>query len=196
MADEPADATDDRLIDYVRGRLPGEAAARIAAEAAARPELAAEIAMIRGVIAAFDEDASAPAPGELGWARLSRALDAEPRRAAAAPERRGAALWPMAAAAAAAVLVWQLAAVPLLTGPGQVPGYAPVTEAPAGFTLSVAFAPEAREGEIRELLRAVGGRVSDGPSAVGLWQLSFPGAEARDAAMEALAAAPVVESVQ
>ena len=94
------------------------------------------------------------------------------------------------------MLVWQLAAVPLLTRPGEEAGYAPVSEAPAGFTLDVAFAPDAPEGAIRELLRSVGGRVSDGPSAIGLWQLSFPSAEARDAAMEALAAAPIVESVQ
>ena len=195
MPDQPAEDTDDLLIAYVRGRLTAEEAARIEAEAAARPEVAAELALTRGIIASFDEAGRSPAPGELGWARLSRALDAEPRKAAA-PERGRRPLWPLAASAAAAVLVWQLAAVPLLTGPGGQEGYVPVTEAPAGFSLDVAFVPEAAEGSIRELLRSVGGRVSDGPSAIGLWQLSFASAEARDAAMETLAAAPIVESVQ
>jgi anti-sigma factor RsiW len=195
MPDQPANETEDRLIAYVRRRLTPEEAARVEAEAASRPELAAEIALLRGIIAAFEEDERAPVPGELGWARLSRAIDAEPRPVAApAPTRRP--LWPLAATAAAAVLVWQLAAVPLITGPGEPTGYAPVSQAPADGTLEVAFAPEAPEAAIRELLRAVGGRVSDGPSAIGLWQLSFPTPEARDAAMEALAAAPIVESVQ
>jgi anti-sigma factor RsiW len=195
MADEPADDAGETVIAYVRGRLTAEEASRLEAEAATRPELAAEIALTRGIVESFEAAARSPAPGELGWARLARAIEAEPPRAAApaAPRR---ALWPLAASAAAAVLVWQIAAVPLLTGPGEPPGYAPVSEAPAGFTLDVAFAPEAPEGAIRELLRTVGARVSDGPSAIGLWQLSFPSAEARDAAMEALAAAPVVESVQ
>jgi len=196
MADQPADDADATVLAYVRGRLPAEEARRLEAEAAARPELAAEIALMRGITGTFDAEAGSPVPGELGWARLSRAIDAEPRRAAEPAPRARPRLWPLAASAAAAVLVWQLAAVPLLTRPGEEAGYEPVTEAPAGFTLDVAFAPEASEQAIRGLLRSVDGRVSDGPSAIGLWQVSFPSAEARDAAMEALAAAPIVESVQ
>ena len=53
MPDQPANETDDRLIAYVRGRLDPEEAARVEAEAATRPELAAEIAMLRGIIAAY-----------------------------------------------------------------------------------------------------------------------------------------------
>jgi anti-sigma-K factor RskA len=194
MADHPSEI-DETVVAYVRGRLPAEEARRLEVEAASRPELAAEIAMMRGVLGSFDADAGSPAPGELGWARLSRAIDAEPARAAPASRTRRP-LWPLAATAAAAVLVWQLAAVPLLTRPGEDAGYAPVSESPAGFTLQVAFAADAPEGAIRELLRSVGGRITDGPSAIGLWQLGFPSAEARDAAMEAMAAAPIVESVE
>ena len=193
MAEQPAD-TDETVVAYLRGRLSADEARRLEAEAASRPELAAEIALMRGIVGSFDAEASAPAPGELGWARLSRAIDAEPRQGAVPRARRP--LWPLAASAAAAVLVWQLAAVPLLTRPGEDAGYSPVSEAPTGFTLDIAFAADAPEGAIRELLRSVGGRVSDGPSAIGLWQLSFPSAEARDAAMEAMAAAPIVESVE
>ena len=193
MADLPAD-TDETVVAYLRGRLSADEARSLEGEAASRPELAAEIALMRGIVESFDAEAASPAPGELGWARLSRAIDAEPRRTAVPRARRP--LWPLAASAAAAVLVWQLAAVPLLTRPGEDAGYTPVSEAPTGFTLDIAFAADAPEGAIRELLRSVGGRVSDGPSAIGLWQLSFPSAEARDAAMEAMAAAPIVESVE
>jgi anti-sigma-K factor RskA len=196
MADQPDRDDDAMLTAYVRGRLPEAEAARIAGEAAARPELAADIALMRGIVSAFDDEAREAAPGELGWARLSRALDAEPSRAAA-PARTRRSLWPLAASAAAAVLIWQVAAVPLLTRPGGEPGYAPVSEAPAaGFALDVAFAPAANEAAIRALLQDVDARVSDGPSAIGLWTLSFRDAGARDAALAALEAAPIVESVQ
>ena len=128
VPDEQDEARDEALVSFVRGTLPSAEAARITAEAAERPGLAAEIAVLRGIAAAVDAEASAPAPGEFGWARLSRALDAEPRRHGP-PIRR---LWPLAASAAAAILVWQVLAVPFLAGPsgnarycagvGAVPG--------------------------------------------------------------------------
>jgi anti-sigma factor RsiW len=195
MPDQPDLASDEALIAYVRGRLPAADAARLATEAAARPELAAEIALARGIAAAVDAEASVAPPGPLGWARLQRALDAGPQTAAPpAPARRP--LWPLAAAAAAAVVIWQVAAVPLITAPGG-PGYAPVTGAPAaGLTVTVAFRPGASEGEVRSLLLDVGARVTDGPSAIGLWRLAFPTAAARDEGLTRLEAADIVESVQ
>jgi anti-sigma factor RsiW len=189
MADEPETDRDETLIAYVRNRLPPEEAERIGRAAEDDAALRAEIALSRGITAALDRDAEERAPGELGWARLSRALDAE-------PTRQRPALWQLAAAAAAAVAIWQVAAVPLLTPPGEV-GYQPVTEQPAaGFALRVAFAPEATEAEIRALLREAGASVTGGPSAVGLWQLGFADAPARDAALARLEVAPIVESVQ
>ena len=93
-------------------------------------------------------------------------------------------------------MLWQAVAVPLLPDREQ-PGYAPVSEAPAaGFAAAVAFAPDAREAEIAELLRAADARVIDGPSAVGLWTLAFDSEAARDAGLERLRAADIVESVQ
>jgi hypothetical protein len=186
------DTPDETVIAYVRGRLPADQAERLVAEAAGRPELAADIALARGIAAAVDAEAEVAPPGPLGWARLARALDAaKPAARARLP------LWQLAAAAAAAVVVWQVAAVPLLTGPGVEPGYEPVTEAPAaGFSLSVAFAPDAPEAAIRGLLQEIDARISDGPSAIGLWQLSFASAKARDAGLARLEADPIVESAQ
>jgi hypothetical protein len=195
MPDQPDPASDEALIAYVRGRLPAAEAERLAAEAAARPERAAEIALARGIAAAVDAEAAVAPPGPLGWARLQRALDAEPPRAATpAPARRP--LWPLAAAAAAAVVIWQVAAVPYITDPGGA-GYAPVSQAPAaGLTLTVAFDPAASEADVRALLVDIGARVSDGPSAIGLWQLAFPTPAARDEGLTRLEAADIVESVQ
>jgi anti-sigma factor RsiW len=195
VADERDSLSDETLIAYVRGRLPDADAARIAAEATRQPGLAAELALVRGLVGAADAEADSPVPGELGWARLSRALDAEPAR----PARRvGSRLWPLAAAAAAAVLVWQVVAVPIISGPrGGDARYAPVSEqAAAGSTASVAFVPTASEAAMRALLAEAGARISDGPSAIGLWQLSFADDAARDAGLLKLQAADIVESAQ
>jgi hypothetical protein len=94
--------------------------------------------------------------------------------------------------------VWQVVAVPFISGPGggEV-RYAPVSEQPvAGSTVSVAFVPTASEAAIRVLLAEVGARISDGPSAIGLWQLGFADNAARDAGLSRLQAADIVESVQ
>ena len=194
MADERDRPSDETLIAFVHGRLPENEAARIATEAGRQPDLAAEIALIRGITAAAAAEATDPAPGELGWARLSRAIDAEPVRPGLHHARR---LWPLAAAAAAAVLVWQLIAVPFVLPPTEMPEYAPVSERPAGEpTLSVAFLPEATEADMRALLQEIDARISDGPSAIGLWQLSFADAAARDAGLARLQSAVIVESAQ
>jgi anti-sigma factor RsiW len=190
MADRPEGATDEALIAYVRGTLPRQDADRIEAEAGRNPELAADIALTRGIAAALDEQARESAPGPLGWARLSRALDAETAR----PERVRRPVWQLAASAAAAVLLWQAVAIPILT---ERPGYAPVTEQPADdFSVAVAFAPATTEQAIRTLIRDIDARVSDGPSAIGLWRLSFASAVARDAGLARLQAADIVESAQ
>jgi anti-sigma factor RsiW len=191
MADRPEGATDEALIAYVRGTLPRQDADRIEAEAGRNPELAADIALTRGVATALDEQARESAPGPLGWARLSRALDAETAR----PERVRRPVWQLAASAAAAVLLWQAVAVPILSP--ERPGYAPVTEQPADdFGVAVAFAPATTEQAIRTLIRDIDARVSDGPSAIGLWRLSFASAAARDAGLARLHAADIVESAQ
>jgi anti-sigma-K factor RskA len=198
MEQDPAYPSDELLLDYVRGAAPVDEVRRIEAAARQRPELAAEIALMRGMAAAGESRGSEAVPGELGWARLSRAIEADERAAPVPAARPRPGLWQLAATAAAAVAVWQLAAVPLLTGNGGAPGYAPVAEAPGtGLTATVAFAPDATEAEIRTLLTAIGAGVVGGPSALGLWRIGFADEAARDEGIEALQAeGELVETVQ
>lgn len=187
---------DETLLDYVRGDL-AEADARVVeAQAEADPDLAAEIALMRAMRGTLQAETDAPGPGALGWARLNRRLDAE---MAEMPQvRRRAPILQLVGSAAAAVLVWQVVAVPLLSPPGPAPeGFGLATEATDGSLLRVAFAPEAPEAAIRALLLEAGARVIDGPSAIGLWTLSFTTDEARTRAQSVFAARPeTVSSVQ
>jgi hypothetical protein len=188
MTDRTNEIDDVTQVAFVRGRLTPEMEEAIA-RAAADPGVSAELALTRRIVAALDAEAEeTPEPGDLGWARLSRAIDADEK--AAGSQRRWLPAWQLAGAAAAAVLLWQAVAVPLIA-PDSGPGFQPVGEA-SGPALAVGFANDAPEGEIRALLHSIGGRITDGPSALGLWEVSFDDAAARDAALSALEAAPIV----
>ncbi|WP_424934320.1 hypothetical protein [Amaricoccus macauensis] len=206
MVTRPDMPDDETLAAFVRGDLDPAEAERISGLAREEPQLAADIAMIRGVRAAAEtEAAEVNAPGSLGWSRLSRAIDAEKPAEAETGTGQGRGqvfqlrpVWQLAAAAVVAIGLWQVAVVPLLTErPGDLPGYAPVSEAPVeGFNLRVAFAPEATEGEIRALLQEISAEVTGGPSAIGLWTLGFRSETDRADGLTALQASPLVESAQ
>lgn len=126
---------DETLLAYVRGDLEEGERARIAELERGNAEVAADIALIRGLRAASAAaDAEVRAPGTFGWARLAREMDAAAPRAAAPPRRTWGnvrPLWQLAAAAVVAVGLWQVAVVPYLTDPlGEYDGFAPLSEAP------------------------------------------------------------------
>ena len=141
------DVPDETMIAYVRGRLPADQAERLGS----RPRRPAPEPRRRDRAGARDRrrrrrgGRASPAPGELGWARLSRALDAEAARRRRAgrsgssrrrPRRRS----------------WsgRWSAVPLLTGPAASPATRRCRSSPPpASALSVAFAPDATEAAIR-----------------------------------------------
>lgn len=190
MATDPQRPDEDDLLDYVTGRMPADRAAALDAAAAQDPALAAEIAVMRGSRAALATDPVAP-PGALGWARLDRAIAAE------TPVARRRPVWLVASGtAAAAVALWQLVVVPRLPAP-DAGGYVTATAPAEGTLLRVAFRATVTEAQIRGLLAETGGRITDGPSALGLWQIGFVSPAARDTALQRFSAASeIVESAQ
>ncbi|MEC7259648.1 MAG: hypothetical protein VXW58_17705 [Pseudomonadota bacterium] len=181
---------EDDLLDHIAGRAAPEVSARIEAAAQHDPQLAADIALMRGARAALAGEATEAPPGALGWARLERALDRAPVSAR----------WPAwqvaAASAVATVLLWQFVVVPGFVA-GSDGGYVTATGTAKGVSATVAFAPESTEAQIRALLLASGATITGGPSALGFWTLGFADAAARDAALAQMrSAVGVVESVQ
>lgn len=180
---------DDRVLAYVQGRLDGPDQSAFERDLAKRADLRAEIAALRATRNAFAQEEADAAPAEGGWQRLSQSITTE--RAPANLNRRPA-LAQMAAAAIGAIAIWQFLAVPFLPG-GEEAGFVPVSEAPlspaeAERALRVGFAETASVGALTALLAEAGARIVDGPSAVGLFTLSFDDAAAREAA-EAIFAA-------
>lgn len=172
-----------RLADYVRGTLTDEERARVEAEAAADPMVAAELATLTGVASVLKSDAPPIAGKEFGWARLSRAIDAEPA----------------ASVTSSNIVKWQIAAVVFgFLAVGQTlaftSGFYDSAEDQFGlageqslaqtWSIQVSFSPSAPIAEIEQLLQANGGRISDGPSALGLYRITFDSEASRNAAQQ------------
>lgn len=197
MADQTR-YSDETLRDYAKGRLPAAEARALEAAAAADPKLAAEIALVRGVVKVGEADAGR-ASSELGWARLSRAIDAESRKPSSFVPKQFS-RWQVAAVAAVAVAGWGAATAPLLVARNDQSGegYAMASERPAyAHSAQATFVPTAQESAIREALRAADAEIVKGPSALGVYVLAFKNAEALDKGIEALRARTgVFEAVQ
>jgi anti-sigma factor RsiW len=188
--------SDETLREYAKGRLPQAEALALEAAAKADPRLAAEIALVRGVVKAGEAEAARPPSSELGWARLSRAIDAE-SRTSFVPKKFS--RWQVAAVAAIAVAGWGTAAAPLLVaGKDSNDGYAMASERPAyRYSAQATFIPTAQESAIREALRSADAEIVKGPSALGVYVLAFKDAASLSSGVEALRARTAVfESVQ
>jgi anti-sigma-K factor RskA len=148
------------------------------------------------VVKAGEADAGRSS-SELGWARLSRAIDAESRKPSSFVPKQFS-RWQVAAVAAVAVAVWSVAAGPLLQrGAAPDDGYVTAGEHSAyAHSAQATFVPTAQESAIREALRSVDAEIVKGPSALGVYVLAFKDAEALGSGVEALRSRTgVLESV-
>jgi anti-sigma factor RsiW len=186
---------DETLRDYVKGRLPAVRALEIETAAGADAALAAEIALVRGIVESGDAAYCRAPPAELGWAKLSRAIDAEAGKRPIAPSQFS--RWQVAAVALVAVAVTGLV-VGLMPRAAEQDGYQTATARPVFPHAALAtFNPAAQESAIREALRAVDAEIVAGPSALGVYMLAFKTSEAQTKGIEALRArAGLVETVQ
>jgi anti-sigma factor RsiW len=197
MSDETR-FSDEVLRDYAKGRLAQADAAALEAAAKTDPALAAEIALVKGVVKAGVADASRDRGSQLGWQRLSRAIDAEAGRSSSFLPTQFS-RWQVAAAAALAVAFGALASIPLASRNGEAPeGYVMAGEQPAhAFSAQTTFVSTAQEGAIRDALLDANAKIVDGPSALGVYVLAFKDAKAMETGVASLRAQTgLVESVQ
>ncbi|MGR3640475.1 hypothetical protein [Alterinioella nitratireducens] len=197
---------------YANGTLEGADRAAVEAALETDAELRADLAALQAIRQTMQAEEVA-SPGDFGLARLMRDVEAEtpvtaPPAAAndnVVPVTR-LRLWQTAAAVILAVGL----GVNLLPGPGDAPetgrsiatNEAPTTE--EGFSLAsggapdftIAFAPDAREAEIRALLLQAGVEITQGPSALGLYGLSLLDSVSDETARPILANSGIVDDLQ
>ncbi len=160
---------DDKILNYVQDRLPPQDRQAFEADMSADAALSSEVAVmqsVRGALRAEQKHDNSDAV----WDRLSASITPMPKPA---NDNRSplAQILRYAAVATIAVMAWQVAVVPRISG---VPdGFAPATEGAGAFVLQVKFSDAARFGEIGALLGPLGGTISDGPTALGLVRVSF-----------------------
>lgn len=171
---------DDLLPWYVNGTLSEPERDRVAGHLTACARCREEVAFLESVAGVVRRPVSKPAAG-FALKRLQRDLRrSAPQRVFR--ERRG---WMAFAAAALLVITVQTAWIVRLSAPGE--GFLPAGEV---IEIKVQFADEATAGQIRALLHRVQATIVDGPSAVGLYTLTFtdsPPADERQRRMAELA---------
>ncbi len=177
---------DQKILDYLQGRLNAPDRDAFDEAMARDPALAAEVDVMRSVRTTL---ASAPGHDNAAavWDRLSAEIDATPI-AANDNSRPWQQVLKYAAVAVIAVAAWQFTIGPRITGGAD--GFRTASEQPEAFTFQVKFVETATIAEIAALLAPLEGTISDGPSALGLVNLSFMDASLRDQAIGVLEGRP------
>lgn len=170
----------DRLNDisevlpfWVNGSLDAAESARVEQALAGSAELRAEAEELRALRQDMRSVPMAAGPGDLGLARLMRAIDAETVAPKTYDTRYN--LQRMAASVAVAAVLSSLATYGVMRGGENAPAlYEQASGEDLEATLTVSFKPEATEAAISALLREKGLVIVDGPSAIGLYRIALP----------------------
>lgn len=196
--DMSEDTRSAAILDYVKGRTSDSLRVQIDAAAQSHSDIAEEIAYYRGLAHSVQKPAEAAPFDDLGWARLSKDIDREEELSTtpnAANDngkiwRYAAAIFAFAALSQAMFFGFQG------SRQNEQATYETVSEVPTDFTLQVTFASNATENDIRTLLQQTGANITSGPSALGIYEITFANKATRAAAAKAFSAVPeVIESV-
>ncbi len=172
----------DLLPDYMHGRLSAEDVIRVETALKTNSDLSAELEFLKQISSTLKSSAGTLETDELGWAKLSRSIDAEKRPQTHNTSR----FWKYAAIALAVISVGQATLfIRTFSGDAQKDRYVTVTQTPAKpFTMTLSFNPEATEHSIRDLMHATHAEIIAGPSKLGLYTLRFKTENARKSALD------------
>ena len=174
------------IPDYIANRL-SPADKKIVEDAVNNnPDIAAELEFQQNISSALKAEEEINPPGELGWARLSREINAEPRQIEnplaandAAPSRP---FWRYAAAILAVAVIGQSVFIGSKLTSSEDDRYYAVTENTDAFTVKIGFETEANLSEVTALMKSVDGNIISGPTSQGLYSVNFATNADREAA--------------
>lgn len=169
---------------YLRGDLTDVERREVEMAAAANASVAADIKFQKNLKSGLKSDEDGFAPGELGWAKLSKAInqeDAALEKVATEPR-----FWKYATAILAVATIGQAGVLGAVASKDDVAAqYTTVSEFPSQIfaTSKVGFIPEVTESQLTESLLFVDATIVAGPSSLGLYKVQF---ESKSACMRAL----------
>ena len=183
---------------YLRGELSAEDMARIDALAAKNPEIAADIEFQRNLMSAVKSDGDDSSASEFGWARLSKAMNADGPSDIELPQilndnaKNPIKFWRIAAAALAVIGLGQAGYIASNAGSTVTDDarYEMVTD--NAFDIDVLFHDDAPQMLTTKLLQDVQGELVSGPNAGGLYKVQFETKNMCQQAVKAFTAASKV----
>ncbi len=161
---------EELLPFWLNGTLSDDERDAVAAAVDSDEELRREVAFLEDIQSAVRSRTIERSPGELGFARLRRAIAAT-RPAAARPARSRFHYGLLAASAAFAML----GGVALYMSQDPEPVYIQASDGSAGPALTVEFRPDATVAQISRLLLEHDLVILDGPSARQFYRIGAPG---------------------
>lgn len=168
---------------YLRGELSESERQEVESLAAKNPEIAADIEFQRNLRSGLQDKNGEFEPGELGWARLSKAMGSANDVVDDAPARPM--FWRAAAAVMAVAVVGQAGVIgTMASNDKSAPQYATVSEASEKTNIvKVGFNPAVTEETFRQTLQTASAKIVSGPSALGLYDVQF---QSQNACLEAV----------
>ncbi len=187
---------DEQLNLWANGRLPEAERRALEQKMADDPTLAREAEFLKSLRNTVQSE-PATGPGELGLARLQKAIRAEQEEAPVVLPRKN--FWRPVAIAASVIVAVQAA---MLLGPepwenGSAVDMAPASgeQLPQGPRVQIVFDPAATMADIQTAVLSVNGSIVAGPSALGIIQLGLPEEGSTEAAVDTLRAYDFVDEV-
>lgn len=178
---------DEQLNLWANGRLPEAERRALEQKMEENPALAREAEFAKALKSSVQNE-PVTGPGELGLARLQKALREERDDPPAVLPRKN--FWKPVAIAASVIVAVQAA---MLIGPasrdnGLAVDMAPASGeiAPQGPRLQIVFAPTATMTDIQTAVLNVDGSIVAGPSALGVFRLALSEDASTEAAVQAL----------
>lgn len=171
---------------YLRGELSETENREVEVFAAKNPSIAADIEFQKSLKSALKPDESSFEPGELGWARLSKAMDQEEtvsEDTVSKPKLRR-----YAAAILAVAAVGQAGVLGSMAFKGNdAAQYRTASEVPTqAYTAKLGFNPNVTESQLTETLLSLDATITAGPSSLGLYNIKFKSKAACITAVEVL----------
>lgn len=170
---------------YLRGDLSEVENREVEAAAAKNPSVAADIKFQRNLKSSLGPNEDSFEPGELGWARLSKAIEQE--SVASEPVTEKPQFWKYAAAVLAVAAIGQAGVLGSMAfKDGDVAQYKTVSETSVQnfTTVKLGLNPDVAVHQLTDTLLSLEASIISGPSSLGLYEVQFKSKSSCSSALE------------